>query len=127
MATVNSTPVQKNRPAVKVDPLVVRRSNYQDNNGNSKDTIVVHKVGQDQNFKAYAYNAGADKVKQLFRTDKDGDSILMELLKFAIEKGLSMKDAEASVNLLASQFVGYKDAVAEQNHQHGDDEDFQSA
>lgn len=127
MATINSTPAKKATPAVKVDPIVVRRSSYQDPNGNTKDTIVVHKVGQDSNFKGYALNGGAEKIKQLFRADKDGDSVLLELLKFCIEKGLSMRDAETSVNLLASQFMAYKDAVASDAHQHGDDAEFSDA
>lgn len=127
MATVNSTPAKKVVPVAKVDPIVVRRSSYQDPNGNTKDTIVVHKLGQDTNFKGYALNGGAEKIKQLFRADKDGDSVLLELLKFCIEKGMSMKEADMSVNLLASQFMAYKDAVASDNHQHGDDEGFESA
>lgn len=127
MATIQSTPAKATPKAVKVDPIVVRRNSYTDVSGKTSDTIVVHKLGADANFKGYAYNGGAEKVKQLFRADKDGDSILLELLKFAIEKGMSMENAETSVNLLASQFMAFKDAVASNNHQHGDDEGFESA
>ncbi len=98
------------KPVVKpaAPPMIVERRTY-----NNNPMIVVYRQGTEKNFKGYAFNASATKVKQLMEMDKDGDSVLLELVKFAIDGGFPFDKAEHAVNKLAQQFAAYKEATGE--------------
>ena len=78
---------------------------------NGKPMFIVCKEGQEENFKAYSYNSGVPKVDALFSPDKDGDSILLEMAKFAINNGVSIEKIQSAVDGLSEGFAKFKDSL----------------
>jgi hypothetical protein len=79
------TPVAKPQAAPQKYPMMVLEGEYQ-----GKPTIRV--TNNEKNFKWDTFNGGANKLKNLFADDKDGDVIIASLIGWLIKQGAMTQD-----------------------------------
>jgi hypothetical protein len=60
--------------------------------GEWEGRATVRVTNNEKNFKFDAFKGGATKVKQLFATDIDGDSVMGKLAMFALQNGVLTKE-----------------------------------